>query len=88
MKTYFREECLTNVKYKLWVAKMKDKTVARCTLCKSDISLSNVESSALNDHARGKKHKQKVKNQKTGTELFFQTSKSSAITEFRETTNS
>ena len=51
MKTYFCEEWLTNVKYKLWVAKTKEKTVARCTLHKSDISLSNMSSSALDDHA-------------------------------------
>ena len=62
MKTYFREEWLTNVKYKLWVAKAKDKTVARCSLCKSDISLSNMGSIALDDHARGKKHIEKGKN--------------------------
>ena len=55
MKTYFHEEWLTNVKYQLWVAKMKDKTVARCTICKSDISLSNMGSSALNDYSCGKK---------------------------------
>ena len=82
MKTYFREEWLTNVKYKLWVAKTKDKTVARCTLCKLDISLSNMGSSALDDHARGKKHSEKVKSRETGIELFFQTSKSSTNTDF------
>ena len=42
------------MKYKLWVAKTKDKTVVRWTLYKSDISLSNVGSSALDYHARGK----------------------------------
>ena len=62
---------------------MKDKTVARITLCKSDSSLSNMESSALDDE-----HKEKVKNRKTGIALFFQTSKSSTNTEFGETTNS
>ena len=34
-------------------------------------------SSALDDHAHGKKHSEKVKNQETGIGLFFQTSKSS-----------
>ena len=56
---------------------MKEKTVARCTLCKSNISLSNMGSSAFDDHAHGKKHSEKVKNQETGIGLFFQTSKSS-----------
>ena len=32
MKTCFREEWLTNVKYKLGVAKKKDRTIARSTL--------------------------------------------------------
>ena len=62
MKTYFNEEWLTNVNYKLWVVKTKGKTIARCSLCKSDISLSNMGSSALDDHARDKKHSEKVKN--------------------------
>ena len=71
MKTYFHEEWLTNVKYKLWAVKTKEKTVARCTLCKCDISLSNMGSRALDDHACGKKHSEKVKNQETGIGLFF-----------------
>ena len=50
------------------VVKTKDKTVARCTLCKFDISLSNMGSSAWDDHARGKKHSKKVKG---ATKLFF-----------------
>ena len=50
---------------------------ARCTLCRSDISLSNMSSTALDDHARGKKHSEKVKNRETGTALFLQTTKSS-----------
>ena len=38
MKIYFRGKLLTNGKYKLWVGKTKDKTVARYSLCKLDIS--------------------------------------------------
>ena len=72
------------MKYKLWVVKMKKKTVARCTQCKSDISLSNMGSSALNDHACGKKHSKKVKNLETGIGLFFQTSKSSTDSSFEK----
>ena len=69
------------MKYKLWVAKTKDKTVVRWTLCKSDISLSNMGSSALDYHARGKKHIKKVKNRETDIELFFQTCKLSTNTD-------
>ena len=65
------------MKYKLWVAKTKDKTAARCTLCRSNISLSNMSSTALDDHACGKKHSEKVKNRETGIGLFLQTTKSS-----------
>ena len=54
MKSNFGKEWLTN---KPWIAKMKDKTVARCTPFKSDIFLSNMDSSALDSHARGKKDK-------------------------------
>ena len=55
----------------------KRQKAARCTLCRSDISLSNMSSTALDDHARGKKHSEKVKNRETGTALFLQTTKSS-----------
>ena len=80
MKTYFCGEWLTNVKYKLWVAKTKALTVAKCILSKCDISLSNMGSNALDDHSCSKKHNEKVKNQETGTRLFFQTSLSSTNT--------
>ena len=76
MKTYFCGEWLTNVKYKLWVAKTKAKTVAKCILSKCDISLSNMGSNALDDHSCSKKQR-KVKNQEAGVRLFFQTSLSS-----------
>ena len=69
------------MKYKLWVAKTKDKTVVRWTPCKSDISLSNMGSSTLDYHARGKKHIKKVKNRETDIGLFFQTCKSSTNTD-------
>ena len=38
-------------------------------------------SSALDDHARGKKHSEKVENRDTGIGLFFQTCKASTNTD-------
>ena len=38
-RTYFQDVWLTDVRYKSWVAKMKYKKVARCLICKADISL-------------------------------------------------
>ena len=59
--TYFQEESLSNSKYKLWIARVKDMKISRCSLCTWGISLSNMDSSALDDHVYDKKHKQKVK---------------------------
>ena len=52
----FQDVWLTDVSYKPWVAKTKDKKIARCLICKADISLSNMGCSALDEHARGQKH--------------------------------
>ena len=69
--TYFQKEWLSNSKYKLWIARVKGTKIASCNLCKSDISLSNMGSSALDDHACGKKHKQKVKERQQSLSLYF-----------------
>ena len=58
-RTYFQDVWLTDVRYKSWVAKMKYKKVARCLICKADISLSSMGCSALNEHARGQKHQKR-----------------------------
>ena len=52
----FQEEWYTNKKYKLWISKSSKSTGARCTLCKKDIDISTMVSSALDSHAKGKKH--------------------------------
>ena len=58
-QTYFQDVWLTDVRYKSWVAKTKDKKIARCLICKADISLSNMGCSALDEHACGQKHQKK-----------------------------
>ena len=55
-QTYFQDLWLTDVGYKSWVAKTKDKKIAHCLICKTDIFLSNMGCSALDEHARGQKH--------------------------------
>ena len=52
----FQDEWFTNIKYKLWIAKTKNKKTAQCTLCQKEIDLSTMESAALDLHALSKKH--------------------------------
>ena len=75
-QTYFQDVWLTNVRYKSWVAKPKDKQIARCLICKADISLSNMGCFALDEHARGQKHQKKdqSRNQSSLSSYFSKTS--------------
>ena len=57
-QTYFQDVWLTDVRYKSWVAKTKDKKIARCLICKAD-SFSHMGCSALDEYARGQKHKKR-----------------------------
>lgn len=66
----FQEEWLTNSKYKLWVSKLNN-TTAKCNLCSKDIDLSTMGSGALDSHANGKKHSQKMKDRLQGLDCFF-----------------
>ena len=45
------------------MAKTKDKKIARCLICKVDISLSNMGFSAVDEHARGQKHQKRDQSQ-------------------------
>ena len=55
----FQGKCLINKKYKLWIAKAKNKKTARCTLCQKEIDLSTMGSVALDSHAFSKKTRNK-----------------------------
>ena len=53
----FKEIWLTDPIFQLWIAKVPgDPSLARCKLCKSNINISKMGRSALNDHAKGKRH--------------------------------
>ena len=53
----FKEIWLTDPIFQLWIAKVpEDLSLAWCKLCKSNINISKMGRSALNDHARGKRH--------------------------------
>ena len=61
-ETYFQDSWLSNEHYKLWVKRVSDKnTSARCRLCLKNIELSNMGERALNSHANGQVHTEKVK---------------------------
>ena len=70
-QTYFQDVWLTDVGYKSWVAKTKNKKTARCLICKADISLSSM-GSALDEHARGHKHQKRdqSRNQSSLSSIF------------------
>ena len=53
----FKEIWLTDRIFQIWIAKVPgDPSLARCKLCKSNISISKMGRSALNDDAKGKRH--------------------------------
>ena len=59
-RSIFQDEWLYNKKYQLWIAKASDSKNARCILCQKDLDVSTMGSGALDSHATGSKHKQKV----------------------------
>ena len=75
-QTYFQDVWLTDVRYKSWVAKTKDKKIAGSLICKADISLSNIGCSALDEHPRGQKHQKRdqSRNQSSLSSYFAKTS--------------
>ena len=85
----FQEEWYTNKKYKLWISKSSKSAGARCTLCKKDIDISIMGSSALDSHAKGKKHLDRVEKRSMGLDIFFKkTSPSSNCLASRSTSQS
>ena len=70
----FQEEWYTNKRYKLSISKSSKSAGARCTLCKKDIDVSTMGNSALDSHAKGKKHR--VEERSMGLDIFFKKNKS------------
>lgn len=65
---YFIDDWLQDDLFKVWLAKDKDNTKARCKICHKTLELSTSGRSALTDHAKGAKHLAAVKKVTT----FFQ----------------
>ena len=67
----FQDELFTNKKYKLWIAKTKNKKTAQSTLCQKEIDLSTMVSAAFDSHAFSKKHTTKMIDHKLGLDQIF-----------------
>ena len=53
----FKEISLTDPIFQLWIAKvLGDSSLTRCKLCKLNINISRMGKSALNNHAKVKRH--------------------------------
>ena len=68
-------EGFTNKKYKVWIAKTKNKKTAWCAICQKEIDLSTVGSAALDSHAFSKKYTKMI-DYKQGLDIFFRESNS------------
>ena len=64
----FKEIWLTDLIFQLWSAKVSR---GRCKLCKSNINISKMGRSALNDHAIRKRHIDIIKEQQKCTNANF-----------------
>ena len=78
----FQDEWLSDDRFRAWVGEIGDKKEARCVVCKRNIDISAVGSSALHSHASGKKHKEfMTAHNKCGfIDLFFNKPCSSGTT--------
>ena len=54
----FQDEWLSDDSFRAWVGKTGNKKEARCVVCKRNIDISAMGSSALHSHASGKNHKE------------------------------
>ena len=70
-QTYFQEDWLTGKEFSEWVARAENDKEARCTLCKSNIKLSNMGVTALRSHVKSsKKHAEGVKEKHQTQNVF------------------
>ena len=56
MPCHFQNKWLSDDSFKGWVRTSKSSTIAHCNSCKKDIDLGKMGESALNLHAKGKRH--------------------------------
>ena len=77
----FNRDWLVNEKYKLWLAKGKNDSCAKCILCSKEIDLSTMRPNALDSHGKGKKHCDISKNRSAGLHCsFFRKEEKPAVT--------
>ena len=56
----FQDKWLSDDMYRIWICKEKCMNSAFCKLCQKSIDLSTMGKSALDSHAKGKKHKDMI----------------------------
>ena len=59
-KISFQEIWLNNEKYSLWLEKDEDTSLARCKVCSKSFSVVTMGAKALDAHANGSKHKDRL----------------------------
>ena len=68
----FKEIWLTDPIFQLWIVKVPgDPSLAWCKLCKSNINISKMGRSPLNDHAKGKRHLDMIEERQKYTSANF-----------------
>ena len=74
-KISFQDIWLEDDKYKLWLSRASDSYSAKCKLCSKVFSVAGKGIKALDTHAQGTKHIQRLPNSSTGKILFTSSSK-------------
>ena len=70
-KCTFNDDWLRIKEFESWLDKGPNRSVAYCKLCQQSFDVSNMGRSALNSHAKGKKHKEKEDSRKSLPINFF-----------------
>jgi hypothetical protein len=65
----FRDLWLNNDEYKEWLLKGKDENTASCRLCNTEFTVKHAGVSALDQHKRSDKHKEKLSAQQMSQNL-------------------
>ena len=86
---YLQDEGVSDDRFRAWVVKTGNKREVCCVVCKRNIDISLMGSSALHSHASGKKHKElMIAHSKCGSiDLFFNKLCFSVTTKVQHKTN-
>ena len=83
------DEWLTDPRFSSWIARASSKNNAKCTVCCRDFGLSTMGVCALESHASGKKHCDKISNKsKIDNSFFFKRKQQSSSNSTSATTTS